>query len=402
MTEQLRVRGAVERDAHQAPDPFHHRLLGIRRLARVPHVDRQHSQQARVVGRADGHRPEGPEAVRGGELTELAHLRERGVVLDVADDERLETRVVDVRGVIGLLGQSNVHLLDEGRRQRRRRDPLQLTGFVVVAGGSSPTPSPTNSSTASSSPCSVSGMGAPARIRSSTSVSAGPSVSIRRRSVTSRKLPTTPRTAGSCIWFVQVVSAHRHEPSAWQAAQFDRCALERAIGEGRDGARMPGRRSSGWIRSRIGRPSSVARLESEHHLHRRADVGDRRPSRRSTPTTSLECCTNARKRASLSASTSRARIRLRHELGDAPRDERGGDADDRGQRERLGAARRRRGRRPPAPRTAPRRARSCGPARDARARVARVPEVAHRRVQHRRREQEVGDRPERVERAPSM
>ena len=36
MTEQLRVRGAVECDAHEAPDPFHHRLLGIRRLAGVP------------------------------------------------------------------------------------------------------------------------------------------------------------------------------------------------------------------------------------------------------------------------------------------------------------------------------------------------------------------------------
>ena len=65
MTEQLRVRRrGRSRCSTRLADPLHHRLLGIRRLAGVPHVDRQHSQEALVVGRADRHRPEGAEAVR--------------------------------------------------------------------------------------------------------------------------------------------------------------------------------------------------------------------------------------------------------------------------------------------------------------------------------------------------
>ena len=234
MTEQLRVRGAVECDAHEAPDPFHHRLLGVRRLAGVPHVDRQHSEQARVVGRADGDRPEGPEAVRGGELTELAHLRERGVVLDVGDDQWLETRVVDVLGVARLLGQSSVDLRDEGRRQRRRRDPVQLTGFTVVEADRRGAVTDEfldrlqepvqrlGDGRAREDPFQHLGLAGsegldPPTFGDVAEVSDDAADRRLVHLVRARRLRPPPRAVGV------------------EAPQFDRCALERAIGEGRDG-----------------------------------------------------------------------------------------------------------------------------------------------------------------------
>ena len=89
MTELLGVRGAVESDAHETADPFHDRLLGIRRLPRGAHVDRQHSQEALVVGRTDRHGPERPEPVRRRQLTEFHQVRKPRVFVDVADDDRL-------------------------------------------------------------------------------------------------------------------------------------------------------------------------------------------------------------------------------------------------------------------------------------------------------------------------
>ncbi len=50
MAELSGVRRTVERDAHDVPDAIHHRSLGVGRLTRGSHVDREHSQQPLVVG----------------------------------------------------------------------------------------------------------------------------------------------------------------------------------------------------------------------------------------------------------------------------------------------------------------------------------------------------------------
>ena len=101
-----------------------------------------------------------------------------------------------------------------------------------------------------------------------------------------------------------------------------------------------------------------------------------RPAGVTTVTMSVACWTRARKRASLSPSTTRAWFDSSTRRVMRQATPMRGDAGDRGEHHRARSIRCRRGARPRAPRTARPRARPCGRVRDARARRRRPPRAS--------------------------
>ena len=244
---------------------------------------------------------------------------------------------------------------------------------------------------------SVSGTGAPERMSSRTRVSACANAPDRLRSVMSLRLPTMPAHRR----FVQLVGPGRLDPPPVLAVEHVELGVERLVGMRLQRfvervALVDARRRSRY--SREAAADEVVRRTPEDVVDRRTDVLHAAGLADHHDDVGGVLHERAEPRLALGEDDA-CLVRLVDQTGDAPRHPEGGDAgdhrehhrrartgivedDDRGRREQRG---------PEHDHSGASVAHQAG--------IAGFPERAHRRVHHRRREQEVRDRPQRVERA---
>ena len=389
MSELLRARVAVDRDGDEVAGPLEHRELLRFGRADVAQEEGEDPQEVAAVGGADGHRPEPTQAVRDAQVRDG---RPRAVVFDVG--RHAETRRAE-GGLDVLDGGELAHRPHVVVRQSGRGDAHQRALVGVVQ---------------------ADGTGAVRYVVLDRLEDDGERLRHRRARQDELQHPRlglrerggpfavgdVPEVADDARdrGFVQLVGPSRLDPSPALAVEHVELGVERLVGmrPQRFVERVALVDAFGIEVLGEAGPHEIVRLTPEDVVDRRTDV--LHPAGPADDHDDVGGVLHERAEPRLALGQDDARlVRLVDETGDAPRHPDGGDArdhrehhrrartgivedDDRGRREQRG---------PQHDHSGASVAHQAG--------IAGLPQRAHRRVHHRRCEQEVRDRPQRVERA---